>query len=166
MCKAAHMEYHEGGNEDNSIDESDKGSIQDKSWDYSMISVHLNSIGFSLGTVLVIVLIIGIWKFSSKTCMRKALYIFCPCCLNSLLRERMDRHERIQRQRESMQFSESQLIWNPPQGSKSLSLPRSHHYMKPRNFPSTSDFSTSNQNIPFPPDVTRTPLKQVPAWEA
>ena len=76
MCKAAHMEYHEGGNEDNSIHKSNKGSIQDESWDFSMISVHLNSIRFSIGTVLLIVLIIGIWKFSSKTCMRKAWYIF------------------------------------------------------------------------------------------
>ena len=56
MCKAAHVEYLEGGDEDNSYDKSNEGSIENESWDFSMMSVHIYSIGFSIGTVLVIII--------------------------------------------------------------------------------------------------------------
>ena len=66
-----------------------------------MLSIHLNSIGFSPATVLFIVIIARAWNYSLKTCLRKELYLFCPCCLKPLSQERVDRHERADRERES-----------------------------------------------------------------
>ena len=140
MCKtSAHLTSHIAGAENNRIDESNNGAVDDESYDFSIISMHLNSIGFSLTTVLLILIGVVILRYSSKVCLRKCFFISCPCCVSGLNRER---EERKSRKNSSATVPEARFFYHPPPGTQSLSIPRSQ----------------SNQNIEF----QETPFSTMP----
>ena len=65
MCKnSAHLASHIAGAEDNRVDESNNGAVDDESYDFSIISMHLNSIGFSLTTIFLFIMGVVILRYS------------------------------------------------------------------------------------------------------
>ena len=122
MCKnSAHLASHIAGAEDNRVDESNNGAVDDESYDFSIISMHLNSIGFSLTTIFFIIIAVAILRYSSKVCLRKCFYIACPCCVSGLNRER---EHRKSRQNSAPVIPETRFFYPPP-GTQALSIPRS-----------------------------------------
>ena len=118
MCKtSARLSSHIAGAEDNHVDEKNNGGIDDESYDVSFINMHINSIGFLLTTMLLIIIAAVILRYSSKICLRKCFYIACPCCVRGLNRER--------EHRKSRQSSAPVVpIFYPPPGAQTLAIPR------------------------------------------
>ena len=122
MCKtSAHLSSHIAGAKDNRIDQSNHGAVDDESYDFSIISMHLNSIGFSLTTIFLIVVGVIILQYSSKVCFRKCLFISCPCCIKGLERER---EKRKSRQNSTATVPEARFFYHPPPGTQSFTIPR------------------------------------------
>ena len=83
MCKtSAHLSSHIAGAEDNRVDESNNGAVDDKFYDFSIISMHLNSIGFSLTTLLLIIIGVAIMRYSSKVCLENVCTLLIPQAVN------------------------------------------------------------------------------------
>ena len=115
MCKnSAKLASHIAGAEDNRVDESSNGGVDDESYDFSIISM--------LTTIFLIVIGVVILKYSSKVCLRKCFFISCPCCVSGLNRER---EERKSRQNSSATVPEARFFYHPPPWTQSLSIPRS-----------------------------------------
>ena len=121
MCKtSAKLSSHIAGAEDNHVDENNNGGVDDESYDVSFISMHINSIGFSLTTMLLIIIAAVILRYSSKICLRKCFYIGCPCCVTGLNRER---EHRKSRQNSAPVIPDTRFFYPPP-GMQTLAIPR------------------------------------------
>ena len=124
MCKqSAKLSTHIAGDEDNHVDQNNMGGVEDESYDFSIVSMHLNSIGFSLTTIFLIVLAVVILKYSSKICLRKCFYVFCPCCVSGLSRER---EHRKSRQSIVPAITDARFCYPPP-GTYTQQVPRNRN---------------------------------------
>ena len=113
------LSSHMAGAEDNRMDKWNHDAINNESYDFSIISMHLNSIGLLLTTLLFIIICVAILKYSSKTCLRKCLYISCPCCVRTLNQESKDRNSR----QGSTQVPEAKFYWNTPSEAQAIKIP-------------------------------------------